>query len=261
MHPIWSGVIGFGLVNIPVSLYSPAKEETLDLDFLHAKDRSPVRYARFCREEDKEIAWKDIVRGYKTPRGYVVLKDEDFAKADARKTKAIDILHFARAEEIDPMYFEKPYYLEPDAKAKKAYLLLCEALRETRTVGVATFVLRSRENLAILMPHDDVLVLNQLRFAHEVESPRDLDLPTAHDVAIPPKELKIAIDLVKKSTEKFRPGAHRDRYLKALQTVIKAKSHGLKVKRNGTPPKATHADDLMAALERSLRTRKKTAAR
>jgi DNA end-binding protein Ku len=251
MRPIWSGVIGFGLVNIPVRLYSPAKEEVLDLDFLHKKDKSPIRYARVCKAEEKEIEWKDVERGYKTKRGYVVLTKEDFAKADARKTKAIDIQHFASASEIDTVYFDKPYYLEPDPKARKAYHLLREALERTKKVGVASFVLRQRENLAVIKPYRNVLVLNQLRFAHEMQDPADLDLPL-RNAPLTQKELKIAVDLIGRTTEPFKPSAHKDRYIDQLERIIKQKSRGLAPTKHGEEPKPTKVADLMAALEKSL---------
>jgi DNA end-binding protein Ku len=253
MRPIWSGVIGFGLVNIPVRLFSPAKEEQIDLDFLHKKDKSPIRYARFCKAEEKEIDWNDIERGYEVREGrYVVLNDADFAKANARKTKAVDILHFADAEEIDPMWYEKPYYLEPDAKAKKAYLLLREALVATGKVGVATYVLRHRESLAVIRPYKDVLVLHQLRFAHEIQAPTSLDLPKAKGTAITKKEMQIAVDLIRKSTEKFKPNEHKDRYYDELMAVIRRKSKGKAVKTHGKAPKPTKSVDLMMALRRSM---------
>jgi DNA end-binding protein Ku len=250
MHPIWSGVIGFGLVNIPVRLYSPAKEEVLDLDFLHKKDRSPIRYARICKAEEKEIDWKDIERGFKIGGGYVVLSEKDFAKADARKTKAIDILHFADSSEIDPIFFEKPYYLEPEAKAGKAFTLLRRALEETGKVGVATFVLRHRENLAVIRPYKNGLVLDQLRYSHEMAPLDDLKLPD--DAAVTKKELKIAVDLVAASTERFKPDIHKDHYLKQLQAIIEQKSKGLVPKKHGKAPVPTKTDDLMAELKRSL---------
>jgi DNA end-binding protein Ku len=252
MHSIWSGVIGFGLVNIPVRLYSPAKEEVLDLDYLHKKDKSPIRYARICKDEEKEIEWKDIVRGFKTRKGaYVVLDKEDFAKADARKTKAIDILHFADAKEIDTIYFDKPYYLEPEPKARKAYLLLREALARTGKVGVATYVLRQRESLAVIKPYKDVLVLNELRYAHEMQTTKELDLP-ALDAPVPKKEMKIALDLIARSTEKFKPDAHKDMYIKQLAALIDRKARGLAPKKQGKEPVPTRVSDLMAVLKKSL---------
>lgn len=252
MQPIWSGVIGFGLVNIPVRLYSPAREETLDLDFLHKKDRSPIRYARICKEEGKEIGWDDIERGFKTGKnGYVVLTPRDFAKADARKTKAIDILHFAETDEIDPIFFEKPYYLEPDAKAGKAFQLLRRALADAGKVGVATFVLRHREHLAVIRPYRNGLVLDQLRYSHEMSPIEELKLPAA-EAPVSRKELKIASDLIAASTRRFRPEAHKDRYLKALQAIIKEKARGKTPKARGKAPIPTRSGDLMAVLKRSL---------
>jgi DNA end-binding protein Ku len=258
MQSVWSGVIGFGLVNIPIRMYSPAKEEAIDLDLLHKDDKSPIRYARICKEEEKEISWNDIERGFKTASGrYVVLKDADFAKANARKTKAIDILHFADADEIDPVYFEKPYYLEPEARSVKPYMLLRRALEETGKVGVATFVMRHKESLAVIKPYKNILVLDQLRFPQNVKSPDGLNVPKAKDQAVSAKELKIAIDLVRKSTEKFKPKDHEDRYINELKAIIDKKSRGMKIKANGKAPIATRSSDLMAALKRSLAQRRR----
>lgn len=253
MQPIWSGVIAFGLVNIPVKLYSPAKEEVLDLDFLHKKDRSTIRYARVCRFEEKEVPWEDIVRGYKVGEQYVVLDDEDLKKANARKTSTIDILHFAQAEEIDSIFFEKPYYLEPDNKSQKAYALLREALKKTGKVGIATVVLRHKEILVALKSDGDVLVLNQLRYWSEVKSSSELNLPKT---SISVRELKIATELIQKSTELFRPKAHKDRYMEEMKELIKEKAKGKKPKKRGHAPTPTKVDDLMKALKKSLETGK-----
>jgi len=259
MHSIWSGVIGFGLVNIPVRLYSPAKEEILDLDYLHESDHSPIRYARVCKAEEKEIDWDHIVRGYKVNGDYVVLTDEDFKRANARKTQAIDILHFTGEDEIDSMYYEKPYYLEPEARAAKAYALLREALVKTQKVAVATFVLRSREHIVVLKPYNDAIVLNQLRFASEINSPDSLTLPAGKNVT--EKELKIAIDLIDASTERFKPAQHKDTYLKELKAVIHEKAKGLKPKKRGAQPVPTKTADLMMILKKSLREHDRVAAR
>ncbi len=259
MQAIWSGVIGFGLVNIPVRLYSPAKEEMLDLDFLHKKDRSTVRYARICRAEEKEIPWDEIERGYKIGNQYVVLTDKDFAKANARKTKTIDILHFSAEEEIDSIYFEKPYYLEPEPRSEKAYALLHDALKSTHKVGVASFVLRHRELLVVLKPYKNILVIEQLRYAHEIHSPDALEAPKK--TMATHKELGIAIDLINKSTEKFKPDAHKDYYLKELQALIREKAKGIVPKKRGKEPTPTKVTDLMSALKKSLAERERGARR
>jgi len=259
MHAIWSGVVGFGLVNIPVRLYSHSKEEELDIDLLHKKDRSPVRYARVCKEEEKEIAWEDIVKGFKTKKGYVILTDEDFAKADARKTRAIDIIHFSKPGGIDPIFFDKPYYLEPEKGAGKAYALLREALRETGMVGVATFVLRHRERLAVVRPYKNALVLDQIRYPREIIGTDALSIPAA---AVTRKEMKIAVDLIKSSTEIFKPKRYRDEYLKALRAIIREKSRGIRPKKRGQEPKPTEAADIISELMKSLsQGRRKAAAR
>ena len=150
------------------------------------------------------------------------------------------------------MWYEKPYYLEPDTKAKKAYALLRDALAATGKVGVATFVLRHRESLAVIRPYKDVLVLHQLRFAHEIQAPTSLDLPKAKGASVTKKEMQIAVDLIRKSTEKFKPGEHKDRYYDELMALIRRKSKGHAVKARGKAPKPTRSVDLMAALRRSM---------
>jgi DNA end-binding protein Ku len=153
MRAIWSGALSFGLVNIPVKLYSATAGMGLDLTMLHKKDISPIRYARICRADGKEIPYEDIVKGYEYQKGdYVILTDEDFKKASVEKTKAIEIESFVKESEIDPIYFEKPYYLEPEKGAQKAYALLRESLKKSKKIGLAKFVLRNREHLAAIRP-------------------------------------------------------------------------------------------------------------
>lgn len=255
MHPIWSGIIGFGLVNIPIRLYSPAKEETLDLDMLHKTDKSPIRYARVCKSEEKEIPYKDIVRGFQIEKGaYIVLTDNDFKKANAKKTNMIEITDFVDAKEIDPMYYEKPYYLEPDLKAEKAFALMREALRQTKKVGIATFVLHNREHLVALQPSGNTLVLYQLRFADQIHSTAGLTLPKT--TVIPKKELSMAIELINKFAGHFKPEQYHDTYTEELNEIINEKAKGRTPKPRGTAPAPTHVRDLMATLKASLKKEK-----
>lgn len=252
MRPIWSGVISFGLVNIPVQLYSPVKER-LDLDYLHAKDRSPIRYARVCKEEEREVPYDDIVRGYELESGkYVVLTDEDFEQANVRKTRAIEIHGFVQLDEVDPLYFAKPYFLEPVEEAQKAYALLREAMERTKRAAIATFVLRNREHLAALRVHDNVLVLHQLRFADEITLSGELKLPK--ESSLSKEELAVALELIEKHTRHFKPGAYKDTYTDDLMAVIKAKAKGKAGKPHGKKPEPTKTADLMALLQESLKT-------
>src|ERR1700757_1578957 len=160
MRPIWTGSIGFGLVNIPIKLYSATQTSNLDLDMLDKKDHSNIHFKRVNEKTGKEVAWENIVKGYKLPNDeYVVLTDKDFELASAKKTKIIEITDFVKEEEIESVYYEAPYYLEPDKSGAKAYVLFREALRKTNKVGISTFVMRSKETLAVLKATDKVIIL------------------------------------------------------------------------------------------------------
>lgn len=251
MRPIWSGTISFGLINIPVKLYSAIDEKGPDFDLLHKKDLSPIRYARICRSDGKEIPWEEIVKGYEYEEGdYVVLADEDFKKADLKKTKSIEVSEFVGEESIDSSYFEKPYYLEPDKSAAKAYALLREALKKSGKVGVAKFVLRARERLGIIKPHEEMLVLNQMRFANELRSEKELDLPKAN--LISQKDIDLALLFINQLTTSFDPGKYKDEYRHELEEVIEEKIKGKKPKARGKAPEPSDVKDLMSLLKKSL---------
>ncbi|MGD0230151.1 MAG: Ku protein, partial [Syntrophorhabdales bacterium] len=195
MRSLWSGAISFGLIHIPVKLYTAVEEGNLDLDMLRRQDLCPIRYARVCRDTGEEVPYQDIVKGYEYRKGdYVVLEDEDFRAANVRKTQTVDIVEFVEAHEIDPKLLEKPYYLEPTRQARKAYALLREALKKTAKVGVGTFVLRNREHLVAIRPEGDLIVLEQMRFADEIRKPAGLDLPGKEEAS--DRELEIAIKLI-----------------------------------------------------------------
>jgi DNA end-binding protein Ku len=251
MRAIWSGAISFGLVNIPVKLYSAAGDNNLDFDMLAKQDLSPIRYARIATSDGREVAYKDIVKGYEIEKGrYVVLNDKDFEKANAKKTKSIEILNFVKEDEIDPIYFEKPYYLEPDKTAAKPYALLREALRKSKKVGIATFVLRNREHIAVLKASGDVIILNQLRYHAAVRDPSGLNLPGEN--AISSKELDMANKLIDQLTEKFKPEQFQDTYIDELKKLIEAKAEGKTIEPKGEAPEPTKVKDLMDILKASL---------
>jgi len=251
MRSFWSGAVSFGLINIPVKLYTATDDHGLDFTMLHKGDLSPIRYARICKAEGKEIPFEDIVKGYEYQKGdYVVLTDEDFVRANVRKNKAIDIVGFAEETEIDSVYFEKPYYLEPDQGAEKAYFLLREALKQSKKVGIAHFVLKAREHLAILKPQDNVVVLNQLRYHDEVRATKDLNLPEVQPIE--KRELDMAIALIEQLTKVYKPADYQDTYRKELEEVIAQKSKGKPVKPKGEEPQATDVKDLMDVLKASL---------
>ncbi|MEO6167943.1 MAG: Ku protein [Chitinophagales bacterium] len=255
MRPIWTGAIGFGLVNIPVKMYSATQESNLDLDMLDKKDFSNIRFQRINEKTGKEVDWANIVKGYKLKDKYIVLTDKDFEAASATKSKVIEISNFLEEGEIDTIYYETPYYLEPEKNGARAYALLRDALHKTGKVGVGTYVLRNKETLALLRPYEDLILLNKLRFAEEIRDHDEMHLPAK--TAASSKELKMAISLIEQLTDKFNIESYKDAYTEALLKMIKAKSKGVKIE----PPKLRVAhkktDDLMAQLKASLGARKK----
>src|SRR5437773_870667 len=195
MRAIWSGSLSFGLINIPVKLYSASEERGLNLDMLDKATHKPIGYARVIRGTQQEVKWENIVKGYKYRNGdYIVLLDEDFKAASPEKTRTIDIVSFTAESEIDPKYYEKPYYLEPDAKSTKAYALLREALAKSRKVAVASFVMREREHVAVIKPAGNVLLLDQLRWDEDIRSTSGLNLPGRE--SFKERELDMALQLV-----------------------------------------------------------------
>lgn len=258
MRSIWTGAIGFGLVNIPVKLYSATESSTLDLDMLDKKDHSNIQFKRVNAETGKEVAWGNIVKGYKMPNDeYVVLSDKDFEMAAAKKSKTIEITEFVDLAEIDSVYFETPYYIEPDKSGARAYALLREALKKTGKAGIATFVMRSKESLAVLKPSDKVIVLNRIRFEEEIRDPADLNLPAKAEVKA--NELKMAVSLIEQLSGKFNIAAYKDTYSAELMKVIKAKAKGIKLKEPKLKIVHGKAEDLMDQLKASLGTKRRKA--
>lgn len=255
MRSMWTGAISFGLVNIPVKLYSGTQSHTLDLDMLHSKDLSPIRYARVCREDGKEIPWDEIVKGYEWQKDdYIVLTKEDFAKADPGRQETLDIVAFAKQEEVSPVYFDKPYYLEPGKGAGKVYSLLCQALEESGKVAIAKYVFRNREHLGCIRAQDDTLVMIQMRFADEVRSVDEVKAPTK--AKLTKAEMTLAQQLIDQLTKPFDPTEYKDTYQEELERIIEEKAEGKKPKAAAGPKKA-EVKDLMAALRKSLSEGKK----
>lgn len=252
MRPIWTGSISFGLVNIPVKLFSGVHtREGLDLDMLHKEDHAPIRYARICRKDGEEVPWDHIVKGYEYRDGdYVVLTEADFDKANPKKTQTIDIQQFVQEGEIDIRYFERPYYLEPVKGGEKAYALLHAALDKSDKVGLAKFVMHEREHLAVLKPVGRALVLNQMRFPKDIREAGDLKFPSDKDVSA--KEIEAALKLIKQETRPFIPEDYHDTYTEELEDIIAAKAKGKKPARHTKKPADTSAGDLMEALKASL---------
>lgn len=251
MRPIWSGALSFGLINVPVNLYSATEDHEISFDLLHKKDLSPIRYAKVCKTEEKEVPYKDVVKGYKYKEdSYVVLTDEDFKSVNLEKTKTIEIQCFTSEDEIDPIFYEKPYFLEPGKNASKAYVILREALRKSGKVAVATFVLRNREHLAVIRPHENIIILNQLRYLDEIRNPEKIELPSVQKNNT--KEIEMAIKLIDQLTKPFKPEKYKDRYVDQLKKMIEDKLKGKKFAKKVQEPKITHVEDLMSKLKESL---------
>ena len=257
MRAIWTGAIGFGLVNIPVKIYSATESSNLNLDMLDKKDHSKIKYQRVNENTGKEVEWGNIVKGYKIANEYVILDEKDFEAVSAEKTKTINITDFVKESEISSLYYVTPYYLEPDKSGTRAYKLLLEALQKTKKVGVATFVMRNKESLAILRPEKNVIVLNKIRFEQEIRSADELALPKNTEVK--PAELKMAITLIDQLTDKFDISKYKDNYNDELLKIIEAKSKGKKIKVPEMKVVHSKTKDLMDQLKASLDVKRKKA--
>lgn len=250
MRAIWSGSISFGLVNIPVKLYSATGGERLSFHLLHKDDMSAIRYAKVCKEEEKEVSKEDIVKGYEYAKGeYVVVEDEDFKKANVRRTSTIEIEGFTDAADIDSIYYEKPYYLEPDKNSLKAYSLLRDALKKSGKVGIATFVLKNKEHLAILKPESDIILLDQIRYSGDLRSTEEINVP---EMKLEENELEMAVSLIHQLEKEFIPADHRDSYTAELKSLIEEKIKGVTPEARGTAPEPTDVTELMDALRESI---------
>lgn len=256
MRSIWTGALSFGLINIPVRLYSATEEHAISFDLLHKKDLSPVRYARICKAEEKEIPYEDIVKGYEYQKGeYVVIEEEIFKQVDKHKTETIEIVQFTDSEEIDSIYFEKPYYLEPGKGADKSYALLRETLKESGKVGVVKFVLRTREHIGIIKPYENAIILNQMRYSTEVRNLSELKLPEAD--LINKKEIEMALKLVDQLSDRFDASAYHDEFTEELEAIIQAKVEGIPpAKKGASPQKGQKIHDIMSLLKASLESSK-----
>ena len=257
MRPIWTGAIGFGLVNIPVKIYSATETSNLDLDMLDKKDHSHIKYQRVNETTGKEVEWGNIVKGYKMDNNYIVLDEKDFEAASAKKTKTIEISDFVKEDEISSIYYETPYYLEPDKSGTRPYKLLLDALTKSKKVGVATFVMRNKEALAILRPDKNVIVLNKIRFEQEIRDPDELALPKNTEVK--PAELKMAMTLIDQLTDKFDISKYKDNYNDELLKLIHAKAKGKKIKAPEMKIVHSKTKDLMDQLKASLEVKSKKA--
>lgn len=251
MRPLWTGSLSFGLINIPVVMYSASKARALDFAMLRKDDLCPISFQRVCRTTGEEVPYDEIVKGYEYREGdYVVLNEEDFKRASPEKSERIDIDEFVNAQEIDSKYYDKPYYLEPEKGAEKAYVLLREALSQVGKVAVARMVFRAREDLVVIKPDGHLLVLNEMRYEDEIRDSHEIKVPQKVDVSR--KEIEMAVKLIGQMEGKFNPKAYHDTYVEALEKVIKDKAHGKKLKPLPKVPKGKMPTDLVAQLRQSL---------
>lgn len=257
MKPIWTGAIGFGLVNIPVKLYTATNTHNIELNMLDKKDHSPIKYLRINEKTGNEVPWGNVIKGYKVKDEYVVLDNKDFEAASPKQTKTIEISAFVSEAEISSIYYETPYFLEPEKSGERPYELLRQALLKAKKVGIASFVLRNRESLAVVRADENVIFLNKIRFHQEIRGTEELKLPKK--TAIKPGELKMALSLVDHLTEKFDPSKYKDTYTEALLKLIKAKASGKKLKAPQMKVVHSKARDLMSQLKASLEANKKKA--
>ncbi len=250
MRAIWKGSISFALISIQVKVYTATKKKALPFHLLHKSDYTPLEYLRWCPNDKVEVPWTDIVRGYEyQKKKYVTLTDEELEKLPQKASKSINIQGFIDAGEIEPIYMQKPYYLEPEEASARPYALLREAMRETGKVALAKFTLKDREHLAIIRLYGDVLLLDTLHYADEIASPETLDIP--RQVELSKTELSLATELISKFTEEFKPEDFQDTYTKSLLELIDAKVQGREVT-IPPPPQPAKVVNLMDALRKSL---------
>lgn len=271
-HVLWNGAISFGMVNIPVVLYSAENRNSFDLTMLDRRNMKPVGMKRYNKETNKEVEWNNIVKGYEYEKDrYVILTEEDFKRANVKATQTIDIAAFVDAEEVAPTYFETPYYLAPDKRGEKGYALLRETLKATNSIGIATVVIRIRQYLAALIPTGDVVVLNTLRYENELKSAKDLEAPLGNLQAsgVSPLEIEMAKRLVEEMTDQWKPKGYRDTYhedlLKLIDKRIKAGKTEVITEADAdeNEEKSVRGEvvDLMALLKRSVQAKGQASSR
>ncbi len=256
MRAIWTGAIGFGLVNIPIKLFSAVQQSELDLDMLDKKDNANIKFQRVNANTGKEVAWENIVKGYKIDDRYVVLDEDDFEKASPEQNKIIEIAEFVDEKQIDSMYYETPYYLQPEKSGIRAYALLRDALAKTGMIGLGTFVLRNRESLVLIKPVGELLLLNKIRFHDEIRETDEINIP---DVKVKPGEMKMAVHLIEQLTTDFDISKYKDTYSEKLLKLIKAKSKGRNTTASTMKVVHSRSRDLMAQLKESLENSKRQA--
>ncbi|WP_175636383.1 non-homologous end joining protein Ku [Pedobacter ghigonis] len=254
MRSIWKGSIGFGLVNIPVKLFSGVQNSHLDLDMLDERDHEKIRFLRVNEKTHKEVPFDKIVKGYFLKDRYIVLDKHDLEEAAPEKTKIIELENFVDIQDINPIYYETSYYSEPEKQGKKAYALLLKALVKSKKAGVARFVLRNTENLCVIHPMDNVIVITKIRFQQEIRSLSEIN--KVEDINITKKEMDVGMALIKQYSSAFDLGAFKDEYSEELLKIIKAKAKGKRATVKKMKPQKAASDDLYDQLMESLGSKK-----
>jgi DNA end-binding protein Ku len=259
---LWKGAISFGLVHIPVGLYSAEKRNSFDLTMLDRRSMKPVGFKRYNKETGEDVSWDDIVKGYEYEKGrYVVLTEEDFRRANVEATQTVEILSFVDREEIGPMYYETPYYLAPDKRGHKGYALLRETLKQTGKIAIANVVIRTRQYVAALIPYKDVILMNTLRYPNELRDTDELEVPSSNfkTVGVSPREVEMARRLVEGMSAPWKPEEHRDTYHEDLMALIEKRVEAGQTevvtepsKDEGKRPAKGEVIDLMALLKKSV---------
>jgi DNA end-binding protein Ku len=252
MRPIWKGAISFGLVNIPVALYPATRREELKFHMLRKSDLSAINYKRVAKADNKEVPWDQIVKGYEYEKGkFVVLRDEDFARVDIEATQTVDIAEFVALEDVDPVLFYKPYFMEPAKGGEKAYAMLREALEQTGRIGIAKVVIKTRQYLAAVKPEERGLVLELMHFPEEIADVNMLNIPRREASS---EAIQMAKQLIASMTHEWDPEKYHDDYREKLEEIIEEKIEhpGAKPKPEPKAPKPTKVIDLVSVLQRSL---------
>ncbi|MFZ5596139.1 MAG: Ku protein [Bacillota bacterium] len=256
MRPLWKGAVSFGLIYVPVRMYAATEKKDVKFNYLHEKCGTPVQYRKYCPRCETDVAPEEIVRGYEYEKGkYVVMKDEDFDRLPGEKSRSVEILDFVDLVEIDPLYYDKAYYLAPGEGGQKVYDLLKRAMLESNKVAVARVVIRSKEALAVLRATDKALVMSTMFYPDEVRSPSLIE-ELEYRVDLHENEVKMAVNLVDNLSSRFNPGKYTNRYREALIEAIHAKITG-REEIAPEPPAAANVVDLMSALKASIDLAKK----
>jgi DNA end-binding protein Ku len=252
VRSIWNGTISFGMVNIPIKIYPAIKSNELSSHYLHKEDMGRIKNERVCKKCNKKLDYEDIVRGYEYEKGkYVTLEEKELERLDIESSKSITIMDFVDPEEIDPKFFNKPYYLAPDDNGEKLYVLLRETLKRTNRVAIAKLVYHDREHLAAIKASEQTIMLDTLFFADEIRQPRGLGIP-ANGAQAGERELGMAVRLVESMTGHFDPEKYKDTYRESLMDLIENKLEGKQIKGKAKPKEPTNVVDIISKLKASI---------